>query len=213
MRSLATALALCLLCPTLAVRAQDPPAPYLSDGERAELLRLFDESENLLLRLLAGVSDAQWSFKPAPDRWSVGECAEHMVRSNEYLYDAAKAGLARAADPDWFEKTIRKTELLKEVMPNRQPFGANGATAPQEVRPEGKLSRSEIVQRFNALYAELRAHVRDTEEPLKQHTEAHPFPVFNPLNAHQWILYVPLHTIRHSRQMIEVMETEGYPVS
>ena len=53
--------------------------------------------------------------------------------------------------------------------------------------------------------------MRDTEAPLKEHIEEHPFPFFNPLNAYDWTIYVPLHTIRHSKQMIEVMETEGYP--
>ena len=46
------------------------------------------------------------------------------------------------------------------------------------------------------------------EEPYKSHTQEHPFPFFNTLSAYDWIIYVPLHTIRHSKQMIEVMETE-----
>ena len=39
----------------------------------------------------------------------------------------------------------------------------------------------------------------------------HPFPVFGPLNAYDWLIYVPLHTIRHSRQIVEVQQTAGYP--
>ena len=201
----------CMALPLAA--ADEPPQPTLSDEERAQVLELFDQSTDLYLGLLAGVSDRQWSFKPAPDRWSVGECAEHIMRSNELLYGSAKAALANAADPEWHEKTKGKSELLLAVMPNRNPGGAGGASAPQEIRPTGEFTRTEIVRRFKELHERARAYVAETEEPLKQHLEQHPFPVFNPLNAYDWILYVPLHTIRHCKQMIEVMETEGYPES
>jgi len=202
-----------LLAAVVPSAAEERPSPTLTDEERHELMQLFSESEALFLGKLASVSDAQWNWKSAPDRWSVGECAEHIMRSNELLYASAKTALARDVDPEWHEKTKGKSELLKQVMPNRNPGGAGGASAPQEIRPTGDFSRTEIVERFEALYVNLRAHVAETEEPLRQHTEPHPFPFFNPLSAYDWILYVPLHTIRHSRQMIEVMETDGYPAS
>ena len=101
--------------------------------------------------------------------------------------------------------------IRKMVMPNRNPGGAGGASAPQEIRPTGEISRGEILERFTALYEKARTYVSSTQEPLKEHIEGHPFPIFDPLNAHDWIIYVPLHTIRHSKQMIEVMETAGYP--
>lgn len=199
-----------------ALPAALPAASATDDGrisaeERQQLLELLDDSESNFLRLLAGVSDAQWGWKPAPDRWSVGECAEHIVLSNEALLSSAKTALAGEADPDWAEKTKGKTELLMQVMPNRRPGGAGGAIAPQEIRPKGELSRSELIERFSALYGEARQLVSESAEPWKAHTEAHPFPIFDPLSAYQWALYVPLHTTRHSRQMIEVMETDGYP--
>ena len=202
-----------LLSSTFAAVAADSPEAKLTDDERQQLLELLNESAEMYLGLVAGVSDEQWRFKPAPDRWSVGECAEHIMRSNEALFASAKSALAKVGDPDWFEKTRGKTELLIRVMPNRNPGGAGGASAPQEIRPTGEPSRAEIVERFQALYKQARAFVSETDAPLKKHLESHPFPIFDPLNAYDWTIYVPLHTIRHSKQMIEVMETEGYPGS
>jgi hypothetical protein len=46
---------------------------------------------------------------------------------------------------------------------------------------------------------------------LKQYTVEHPFPVFGTLNAYQWLIYVPLHTMRHDKQIAEVKATAGYP--
>ena len=185
----------------------------ISERERRQLLELMAESRSQYLGLLAKTSDAQWSWKPQPDRWSVGECAEHILRSNEALFSWAQQALAGEVNPDWKEKTRGKAELLLQVMPNRAPFGQPGprATAPLEIRPTGEFSRQAIVERFSALYDQIEQFIRETDAPLKSHTEEHPFPIFNTLSAYDWVLYVPLHTIRHSRQMIEVMETEGYP--
>ena len=51
----------------------------------------------------------------------------------------------------------------------------------------------------------------DTRLALKEHTLVHPFPVFGTLNAYQWLIYVPLHTMRHCDQIAEVKATAGYP--
>jgi hypothetical protein len=52
---------------------------------------------------------------------------------------------------------------------------------------------------------------RETQMSLKEHTVVHPFPIFGALHAYQWLIYVPLHTMRHSRQIAEVKMTAGYP--
>ena len=192
--------------------AEGETSPRMSAQEHEQLRDLLHESETQYLALLAGVSDAQWSFKPAPDRWSVGECAEHILRSNEALYEAAKTAMSGERNPEWQEKTQGKAALLMQVMPNRRPGGAGGATAPQEIRPNGELSRVEIVKRFRDLHQEIENYIDEHKDrELKAYTTEHPFPIFNTLSAYDWLIYVPLHTVRHSRQMIEVMESDGYP--
>jgi hypothetical protein len=46
---------------------------------------------------------------------------------------------------------------------------------------------------------------------LKEHTADHPFAVFGTLNAYQWLIYIPLHNIRHNQQIAEVKASAGYP--
>ena len=203
-------LLLSLLC-TPVLAAGD--AATMNDEERAEMLRLLDESRELLLGLIGSVTEEQWSWKSAPDRWSVGECAEHIIRSEQALFDSVQGALATPADPEWAKKTKGKADLLRQVMPNRRPQGQGGATAPQEIRPQGTFTRDQMIAEFNKIRTEVRNFSETTDQPLKEHIETHPFPIFGDLNAHDWLIYVPLHTIRHSRQIIEVQETDGYPGS
>jgi len=185
----------------------------LTDQERQEMLDMLDQTAKDFLALIDGVSETQWKWKSSPDRWSVGECAEHVILSERMLYQTAVEALKNPADPDWAAKTDGKVDFLKKVMPNRNPGGAGGAKAPQEIVPSGSLTKDEVVRRFNESRAEIRAFVEKLDAPAKEHIVVHPFPVFGPLNAYDWLIYVPLHTIRHSRQIIEVKETAGYPSS
>ena len=187
------------------------PSPKLTAEEKAELIQLLDESFAMLMGLITGLSDEQWNFKQNADRWSVAECTQHIVRSERALLDAAQAALNSEPDEQWFTRTKGKTELLRQVMPNRRPGGAGGATAPQEIRPNETWSRAKAIKEFYIIRGEVRAYVETLEKPAKEYTFEHPFPVFGWLSAHDWLIYVPLHTIRHSRQIIEVQEDKNYP--
>ena len=210
MRSTTCLIALVLLLSGAAANAADATGK-LTDTEKTELLSMLDTTAKDFLALIDGVTEEQWKWKSSPDRWSVGECAEHVILSERMLYQTALDALKSPADPEWAAKTDGKVDFLKQVMPNRRPNGAGGAKAPQEIVPSGTLTKDEVVRRFNESRTEIRAFVAALDQPAKEHIVVHPFPVFGPLNAYDWLIYVPLHTIRHSRQIVEVQETAGYP--
>jgi hypothetical protein len=51
----------------------------------------------------------------------------------------------------------------------------------------------------------------ETDAPMKSHTSDHPAAVFGTLNAYQWLIYIPLHNVRHNQQIAEVKDTPGFP--
>lgn len=193
--------------------AADTPDGNLSAEEKTELVTLLDDSLDMFMGLITGLSDEQWNFKQNDDRWSVGECAEHIVRSERALLESAQAGMENPADADWAKKTEGKTDLIRKVMPNRNPGGAGGASAPQEIRPTEKWSRAKAIEEYYKVRGEVRAFAETVafEQPIKQHIFTHPFPIFGDLTSYDWLIYVPLHTVRHSKQIIEVQEDANYP--
>src|SRR3984885_16164811 len=62
----------------------------LNDSERAFLIEQMEISKKAFLTSIAGISEAQWKFKPAPNVWSVQECAEHIVLSETFISDGAQ---------------------------------------------------------------------------------------------------------------------------
>ncbi len=183
--------------------------PSLSAEERTKLLTLLNESRDQLYKSIEGLSPAQWTFQSSPDRWSVGLTVEHIMRSEVLLFQKAEEALSNPPNPDWEKKTAGKTEFLEKIMPTRQ----GKAVAPLEIRPEGKMTREEILAQFKTLRAKSIAFATQVDKPLKAYTSEHPFPVFNTLNAYQWLLYIPWHNQRHIKQIEEVKSHLEFPKS
>ena len=178
--------------------------PTMTRAERAELIDLLNKSRGEFLEAVEGLSDRQWSFKAGPDRWSIAEVAEHMVLGEAQLFATATRSLAAPADEKW-SATVGKTAMLRRALPDR----STKVVAPQEIAPKGGMTRDQVMARFQEQRARTLAYAEQTEAPLKAHTSANPF--FGALNAHQWLLYIPLHQTRHNLQIAEVKTSPDYP--
>jgi hypothetical protein len=180
---------------------------HMTAEERTKVTNWMEESRKEFLASIDGVTEEQWKWKPAPERWSVGETAEHIVLAEALLFGSVQKAIASPPNPAWEEKTKGKTEFIERVMAPR----LGKATAPEPIVPSGKLTQTEVRETFLKQRAEIEKFAKETQVELKQFTVEHPFPVFGTLNAYQWLIYIPLHTERHDKQIAEVKATAGYP--
>ena len=171
------------------------------------MVKLMLDSQKEFMALLENVNEAQWSYKPSPLRWSVGQVAEHIVLTENRLFSVIQRALEQKPNPDWESKTAGKDQVLERVLPSR----AGRAQAPLEIQPSGKLTREEVIKRFKEIRVKALEFAEKTDLPLKQHTIDNPFPVFSTLNAYDWLLYIPFHNLRHDKQIAEVKASPGYP--
>ena len=186
------------------IGTQSPPDARMTTAERAEAIELLQQSEQELQRMIDGLTEQQWTFKPGPDRWSVAEVVEHIVLAEALLFETAVKSLDGPANPKW-EEIVGKTAMLKKALPDR----SRKVDAPAAIKPQQQMTRAALLGRFKDQRAKVMAYVRATDRPLKAHTAANPF--FGDLNAHQWLLYIPLHHVRHNQQIAEVKASPGYP--
>jgi len=180
---------------------------HMTADERAKAIGYLEESRKEFLAAIDGVTAEQWKWKPAPERWSVGETAEHIVLAEELLFGSVQKAIKSEPNPNWEEKTKGKTEFIEKVMAPR----LGKAVAPEPIVPSGKMTQAQVRETFLKQRVEIEKFAQDTQIPLKEYTVDHPFPVFNTLNAYQWLIYAPLHTERHDKQIAEVKATAGYP--
>src|SRR5271156_2416859 len=144
--------------------------PHMSQDERTQVLKWLDESHQEFFSYIDGVSDAQWKWKSAPERWSVGETAEHIVLAEALLFDFITKAMAAPPNPAWEEQTKGKAEFIIRVMPSRQ----GKAQAPEPIVPRQGLTRAQVRERFEQQRIAIVKFAADVQLPLKEHTADHP---------------------------------------
>ena len=157
---------------------------HISKEERAQVLRWLKESHRQFFAEVNGLSDQQWNWKPAPEQWSVGEIAEHIVLAEALLFNFVQKALVGPSNPHWEEETKSKTKFLVQVMPS----GEGKAAAPQPLVPREGLTCAQVKDRFASQRIGIVGFAGGTQAPLREFTIVHPFPVFGTLNAYQWLI-------------------------
>src|SRR5260370_32223233 len=71
----------------------------LTDSERSFLVEQLQLSRKAFLASIGGVTEAQWKFKASPTSWSVAECAEHIILSEDFLFKTSQVILKTPAVP------------------------------------------------------------------------------------------------------------------
>lgn len=199
---------LLLLIPilTVAQTTEQKGTATMTQESRAKLIKMLQDSQKETLDALEGLSDAQWNYKPAPEKWSVGEVAEHIWLSEGLLFAQVTKALANPENPNWMEQTKGKDEMVVRILTNR-----NGkAQAPETIKPTGK-TRAEIMKGLKESRAKTMKFAQETQAAVNAHTQDHIFKIFGTLNAYQWLLYIPAHNLRHNQQIAEVKASSGFP--
>lgn len=180
----------------------------ITADERAKAIKMLHDSQNELMGYIEKLTDAQWNFRPAPFKWTVGETAEHIALAEGLLYGAMERALAAPINPDWETKTTGKDAVLDNVLAARK----GKANAPEPIQPlKRKMTRAEIMTMLKDGRAKSLKFIETTDLPLKAHTLDHPFPIFGTLSAYQWFVYIPAHNLRHNKQIAEIMSNPNFP--
>lgn len=180
-------------------------AEPISKGDREFGMSALHASRKLFLDSVAGLSDAQLNFKPAPEKWSIAEIAEHVALAEQFIFQAADAALKspaheKMADPGKMDETILA----------RVPDRSTRATAPEALRPQNHFkSTVEAVEAFKSLRDAHIKYLSETQDALREHFFKNP--VLGDIDAFQWILFMSAHTERHVGQILEVKASPGFP--
>jgi hypothetical protein len=202
---------LCLvLTLALASSAQTDPgpsSPTLSAADREAALKSLQDTHDAFLKSIAGLSEKQWTFKPAPDRWSVAEVAEHIAVSESMIFGMVQSRVMTSpAAPEKRAEVAGKDEIILTRVPDR----SHKAQAPEFLKPTNRwATREELTKAFEDSRKATMDYVRTTNDDLRDHFGPHP--VFGTLDAYQWILLISAHSERHTKQIDEVKADANFP--
>ncbi len=180
-------------------------AESLTKAERERLVNHLQKTRQFLLDEVVGLSEAQANFKPAEDRWSVAECAEHITLSEDFLRGAVGQAMQAPAAPERKEELKGKEDQVLQFVTDRsQKF-----QAPEPLRPTGRWDSLEaIIEVFKASRKKTLDYAHGTQEDLHSHIVAFPT---GDMDAYQFLLFLSGHTERHTLQIQEVKAHADFP--
>ena len=180
-------------------------AQSLTQADRDRALKYLESTKQGVISATAGLSEAQWNFKPAPDRWSVAEVTEHIAAAEDYLRGLITEKVMAAPPRPEGEDVAAIDEMVLARIPDR----TTKAQAPEPLKPTNRFGSPEGSLKH---FAESRAQ---TEDFLRSHDDLRAHAIDSPLDkkldAYQWVLFVAAHSDRHTKQINEVKADPNFP--
>ena len=175
-----------------------------------EIKRASDYLEKTRAGVLAatkGLSEAQWNFKPAPDKWSVAEVAEHIAAAEDFIrgmiQEQAMKAPARTEPAD--------LKALDNMVIQGITDRTNKVQAPEPLKPSNRFgSPAASLKHFEESRAQTVKFLKETKD-LRGH--ASDSPLGQKLDAYEWVLFIAAHSERHTKQINEVKANPGFPKS
>ena len=190
------------ICLLLAIAAAALASKPLSQGERDFAMSNLHASRKMFLDRVAGLSEAQWRFKPAPDRWSIAECAEHIALAEDFLFHLVTEKVMKSPPSPGKTPPSREEDetVIKRVGDRSQKFNA-----PDPLKPSGRWpDKDTLIPHFKASRGRTISYVETSTDDMRSH-------VLQDRDAYQWLLFISGHTERHVAQIDEVKADSNFP--
>ncbi|MGH9841290.1 MAG: DinB family protein [Blastocatellia bacterium] len=174
----------------------------------ADILAANEAAHTRFVAAVSNLSSAQLNFRPAQDRWTIAENAEHVSIVNDgflrithkLLKQAEAAGKSSKTELDLGHTTLDKNG-------NQHPAKF---PAPDRVKPPGEAKVDDSLAKMRETLDGFAA-IKEWIEATDLTEEKFPHPAIGEINAYQWMILLGEHNDRHRLQVEQIKASTGYP--
>jgi hypothetical protein len=182
-------------------------AQGVSQADKDHALQYLESTKKGVLDATKGLSDAQWNFKTAPDRWSVAEVMEHLAAAEDMLRGMTQEQVMKT--PAISPRDPAELKKIDDSVIAMVPDRSHKVDAPEPLRPTNRFGSPAEAQKH---FVESRTA---TEEYLKSAPDLRAHAIDSPmgmkLDGYEWVLLIAGHSERHTKQMLEVKADPNFP--
>lgn len=160
------------------------------------------------------LSAEQINWKPSATGWSVGQCFEHLIKSNELFYDELERIASGTRNNSFLENYSPLSSFFGNLLINSLKKDSRKFKAPtQKIVPPSEIDAN-IVEIFTAHQAELTGKIRRTESAdWRKIKVTSPFMKLITYKLSDGYQVIVEHEKRHVRQAERVAKTGGFPTN
>ncbi|APG59577.1 DinB family protein [Christiangramia salexigens] len=177
----------------------------MESAKALEIFTYLDETSEALEESVGDLSEAQMQYKPADNGWSIAQIMEHIKIVEGGLKGMVESKLAEGATPDMRSEIKMTDQQIVGFITNR---GQSIQTRP-EFEPAAEFETAEeALEAFNDQRENIVDFLKDTDADLRNYINEFPF---GKIDAYQTVLFMAGHTARHTAQIEEVKQEDGFP--
>jgi hypothetical protein len=163
--------------------------------EKGRMLASLADGRRALEDVLQGVSGEAAGRKPAPDRWSILDCVEHLAIVEDFLLSQVLTA-TRSDVP--LINAKREAAIPVRGLDRSRPI-----ECPPAALPAGRFpALADALRSFLAARERTVRFVEDTRDDLRACITVHP--VMGTVNCHEVLLSMAVHPLRHVQQIAEI---------
>ena len=176
--------------------------PTIQNPTEMEKAKLLEALRTGGEAFLCSVAEVACRVRPAENRWSVLECAEHIAVAEEVMLGLV-TGERKARDPD---APKRDERILRSGTDRSTKFDAS-----DQSQPRGRFSTvGEAVAHFQAVRERTLHLVEQTREDLRATEVKHPHRAVGVISTYECLLLMGSHVQRHALQIEEIKNSSAY---
>jgi DinB superfamily len=175
----------------------------LTPEERHVLVESLQGGGQALVEAVLDLTPAQWTFRPGPGSWSIGECCEHVELTERHILQRIAT-----AGPEGLDQTAGKDQFVPRAVTSRH----RRVQAPEAMIPQGKyVGPAAFIESFRVTRSRALALAQDESANLRGVCAPH-F-ALKELDGYQWLLMTSSHTLRHLEQVKEILAHADFPTA
>jgi len=158
------------------------------------------------------LTSEQLNWKPAENSWSVGQCIEHIIKTNEQFYPEFEKLADGTRKNSFFESYSPLTGFFGRFLIKAVSEDSKKAKAPSKKIVPSSDVNADVIQRFASHIAGVNQMVERCASVDRMKTVVtSPFLVVFTYNLDDAYTVLVEHTKRHFRQATRVTKAEGFP--
>lgn len=178
----------------------------LTKEERDFAIQYLNEATKELEQTVKGLNEAQLKFRPDANSWSVEDCLKHLTISEVNIWAGMVAApMEQTPDPSKRAEVPADDKAMLGMIESRQQKVKTSESF-EPVNKEGDFKT--VLKEFKDLRAEHLKWLKKTDEDLRNRYAQTPI---GTIDVYQAVLFISGHVKRHTAQMKEVMQSEGFP--
>jgi hypothetical protein len=181
------------------------------DGFVAELEAVASDA----VKVFGGLSAAQLNWKPSAEQWSVGQCFDHLIKTNSTFFpDMRRVAAGTYKSSLWGRVSPLSGFFGRFILKSLDPEKGRKTKAPRVFEPAQSEVAADVIVKFVRHQSEVSQLMRGTAganlRGLKVTSPVSPVATYSLLDAYRIVV---AHERKHFEQARRVTQFQGFPAA